>query len=524
MIQFWMLLIGCIAYLLAIEGWGFFSLETVWTIRFFSNICRIALSLCGVILTINNMETKINNRANFMALSSLGIGVFIILHLKDDLGLFSIGEYGINSIKCKWVIDYLQILSLWICMRYINEQTKIMKCWLGMLGVVGLGIGFIYSETSWLVKSFYLNEGRSVSNIIYATAILLAILCFIDNYKRIQDLEKVEKTLINRLFVLKVGMLILMLVRVNNNSPMIHIVEYVAQLSFTILVLVYINEVTLAVTWRKIDVRVDSKNKQVTRGAVEQKTLVVGAKKIQKEIQEINRKTLHFEMKLVDRKSDKKIAYIQKVKNNCYRLLKLSDNILDLNTYEAGNSIPQFQYINLTELIGGVIESLEPYIAQRGIKIDYMTSKECIMATVDEEAIERLLLNLISNAIKYNKENGSIQVLLTERKKQIYLCVKDTGIGIPLASLNAIFEKFKRVDSGLARIQEGSGLGLSIVKSLVELHHGEIKIISKEEKGTLISIGLPIIQENWEALYVQEQGGNDLKEKIQVEFSDLERG
>ena len=262
---------------------------------------------------------------------------------------------------------------------------------------------------------------------------------------------------------------------------------------------------------------------EVIKGDVEQKMLVAAAREIQKAIGVINNKTLELETTLSAWNRKKDLNYIDKIKNNCHRLQRLSDNILDLNQYEAGCSSAKFESINLSTLLGGMVESVEPYVRQHGIDIQYTASNPYIIADIDREAIERLFLNLVSNAVKYNKESGKIQVILSKKKHKVFLCVKDTGIGIPPHYLELIFEKFQRVESRLTQVQEGSGLGLSIVKSLVDLHYGEIKIISQEGKGTLISIGLPIKQESDRETIRDYVKVRHLDEKIKMEFSHLNR-
>lgn len=133
-----------------------------------------------------------------------------------------------------------------------------------------------------------------------------------------------------------------------------------------------------------------------------------------------------------------------------------------------------------------------------------------------------MLLNLISNAIKYSKPNGKISIYINEKQERAYICVEDTGIGIPEEKLKNIFERFERVETGFARTQEGSGLGLAIVKNIIEAHQGKINICSKENQGTLVSLNLPIYQgQKNRQLDIRSKA--TLKRKIEVEFADLKR-
>ncbi|MDO7203140.1 ATP-binding protein [Paraclostridium bifermentans] len=120
--------------------------------------------------------------------------------------------------------------------------------------------------------------------------------------------------------------------------------------------------------------------------------------------------------------------------------------------------------------------------------------------------MERVILNLLSNAIKYNKENGQIDVGIRCNPEHIDISVKDTGVGIPKDKINDVFEKFKQVDNRLTKISEGSGIGLSIVKSLVELHDGTINVNSEVGVGTEFEVKIPnqiVLQDSSKKFYTK---------------------
>lgn len=515
-INFSVLLSATFLYLIYIFKLQNHDIDMRIVIEYFIGIVRVILGICGIILTCTTMKTKINNKANFISISALSISIFTILQLwiyikYSDYRLL-IGVYD----RCKWTIECLQIISLFIYINYIDEHTSL-KVWVIIYSIIcGIGMVFIWSP---LEITF-----EPLGQVICISCMLLASITYDRNYKKIKGLSLFERKVIGTLFWIKIAINVVTGFDMISYHFSVYIICEIAQMIFSLLIIAYIDELTLSITWKKIDWGVKNKNEQVTKGYAEQRVLVTGASEIQRMIENINKKTFNLEMKIETDYSSKYMKYIDKIKNNCHRLLKLSMNILDLNIYEGGKQTSRFELINVTALIGNVVESLETYIMQRGIQIIYTASNECIMAEVDKEAIERLFLNLLSNAVKYNKVNGTIKVILTEKKKRIYLCIQDTGIGIPSHYLDLIFEKFQRVNAGLAREQEGSGLGLSIVKSLVDSHHGEIKIISKEDRGTLISIGLPIMQrEKIDRGKCKRRHKGNLKEKIQVEFSDLDR-
>lgn len=174
--------------------------------------------------------------------------------------------------------------------------------------------------------------------------------------------------------------------------------------------------------------------------------------------------------------------YFDSVKNSIQKLQELTRRIL--NREEA---LLTFKYINLTHAVQEVIQLLETYLEKKHLTLEFIGGD--IYAQVSEEAIEHIMMNLLSNAIKYNKENGIIQVKLSQVQDEVLIEVSDSGIGISEAYLNKIFKKFSRENHK----EEGSGLGLSIVKTLVNLHHGKIECFSQQGEGTTIQVRLPIL-------------------------------
>lgn len=518
----WML--GVFLYLVYMMQLQNHDIDMVIIIGYFEGIIKVVLGICGIVLTYNTMKIKINNKANFISISALSISIFTILKLWFYIGHSNSVFLMEAADKFKWIIEYLEIISLVICINYIDEKTSL-KVWGWIYGIIcGVGMSFVWISFKIPFKIAGYSDVIWIKDMMEMSCILLVSVAYGINYKKIKELPSFERKIIDMLFSVKILGNVLGVFSLRGYHPSIHIVYHIVQMIFSLLIVVYIDELTLSMTWKKIDLGVQNKNEQATRGYAEQRTLVTVASEIQRIIESINKKTFNLEKEIASGHSSHYIKYIDKIQNNCCRLLKLSANILDLNTYEGGSQTSRFEIINLTALIGGVVESLETYIMQRGIQIVFTASNECIMAEVDKDAVERILLNLLSNAVKYNRINGTIKVIVTEKKKIIYLCIQDTGIGIPSHYLDLIFEKFQRVNAGLAREQEGSGLGLSIVKSLVDIHHGEIKIVSRENRGTLISVGLPITQEEKvDRKKCKKSRKNNLHGKIQLEFSDLEK-
>lgn len=144
------------------------------------------------------------------------------------------------------------------------------------------------------------------------------------------------------------------------------------------------------------------------------------------------------------------------------------------------------------------------------------------MLSCDPYNIERVMLNLLSNAIKYTPDNGSIQVNITSDSQEVIICVKDTGAGIPQDKLDIIFERFGQANDTLNRRCEGSGIGLSLVKAIVEMHGGKIKVYSDIGKGTEFVFTIPIkLLDEDDDIVLNYSNKDSHIEKCQIEFSDI---
>lgn len=216
--------------------------------------------------------------------------------------------------------------------------------------------------------------------------------------------------------------------------------------------------------------------------------------------------------------------YTNIMKQNCYRLLRLINNIIDINKVGSGYLELDFKNHNIVSVIEDVTLSVAEYAKNRGLSIIFDTEIEEKIISCDEEKIERIMLNLLSNAIKYSKDCGEIYVNIYDENENILVTVKDTGIGIPEDKVNDIFEKFKQVDTSLHGINQGSGIGLALVKSLVEKHGGQIWVESNYGEGTEFHIKLPVKlvpEPDSGDLMRNSSSKNSIVEKIHIEFSDI---
>mgnify|MGYP001364678734 CR=1 FL=1 len=210
---------------------------------------------------------------------------------------------------------------------------------------------------------------------------------------------------------------------------------------------------------------------------------------------------------------------------NGYRLLRLINNIIDITKIDTGNFELLFRTCNIIKVIEDITLSVTEYANTKGIKILFDTDIEEKHINCDLDAIERILLNLLSNAIKFTPEGGSIFVTVKDMGKDIRISIKDTGIGIQEDKLDIIFKRFKQADNGLTREREGSGIGLSIVKALVEMHKGQIYVKSKYMHGSEFIVELPCdIAPQCEIGIINNDisvDDNSVIRKVNIEFSDI---
>ena len=174
------------------------------------------------------------------------------------------------------------------------------------------------------------------------------------------------------------------------------------------------------------------------------------------------------------------------------RLSSLVDDLLDIGRIETGRLKLEIEPISLNELIEGAITSLQTMAIERGIKFTTNISKNPLMIKADRSRIKQVLVNLFSNAIKYNRENGQVEVVARQTEDMVQTDVRDTGEGIPSSDLPHIFGKFYRAQTNATKETHGTGLGLSIAKTVVELHRGKIWVESKEGKGSTFSFTIPV--------------------------------
>lgn len=216
--------------------------------------------------------------------------------------------------------------------------------------------------------------------------------------------------------------------------------------------------------------------------------------------------------------------YTKGMQQNCYRLLRLVNNLIDITKIDAGYLELNMDRCNIVSLVEDITVSVAEYIESKNISLIFDTDIEEKIICCDCDKIERIILNLLSNATKFTNPGGFILVTLQDKGSNTIISIKDTGIGIEKSKLEIIFERFKQVNKSFTRDHEGSGIGLSIVKHLVEMHKGSIKVTSEYGKGSEFIIELPDnlnFEDNCNKIKKLYTNEHSKVENIHIEFSDI---
>ena len=216
--------------------------------------------------------------------------------------------------------------------------------------------------------------------------------------------------------------------------------------------------------------------------------------------------------------------YIEIISQNSKRLLKLVNNLIDSTKFDCEYYEYEPKNYDIVHFIENIAMSVAEFAKQNDITLTFDTNVEEKVMAFDLEKLERTMLNLLSNSIKYNNSPGKIDVILKDCNETFNITVKDSGIGIPNDKLKVIFERFKQVENRLRKRSEGSGIGLSLVKDLIKIQGGIIEVKSEVGVGSEFTIRLPVkvVSDNGE---IKESNYRDLSDsmvtRMNIEFSDI---
>ncbi len=184
--------------------------------------------------------------------------------------------------------------------------------------------------------------------------------------------------------------------------------------------------------------------------------------------------------------------FIDEIYAGNQRMVALVNALLNVSRLELGTFMIDPTPIDLKEMAQSVIKELEPGIKEKKLKITSLFDKKLKKINLDSGLTRMIFQNLLSNAIKYTPNKGSVKLTIKEEKKNVLISVSDTGFGIPKDQQDKIFTKLFRASNVREKNTEGTGLGLYIIKSIVENSNGNIYFISEEKKGTTFFVSLPL--------------------------------
>lgn len=231
----------------------------------------------------------------------------------------------------------------------------------------------------------------------------------------------------------------------------------------------------------------------------------------------------YYKNNLVGKNINKMEKYNEIMKQNCYRLVRLVNNLIDITKIDSGYLPISLKNSDIVSYVEDITLSVKEYVESKDINLIFDTDIEEKVLAYDADKVERIMLNLLSNAIKYTQKGGSVFVNINDQGDSIIISVKDTGIGIPEDKQKLVFERFVQVDKSLSRNREGSGIGLSLVKSLAQMHGGDVWLKSTYGIGSEFFVKLPVRLVDDDNTIDDKANliSNEKSEKIKMEFSDI---
>ncbi|MEW6001986.1 MAG: ATP-binding protein [Nitrospirota bacterium] len=195
---------------------------------------------------------------------------------------------------------------------------------------------------------------------------------------------------------------------------------------------------------------------------------------------------------IVGKLNEKQKDLLQKVKAKMKGMTELVNDVLDVCFMEEGGYVAKIETLNLSEILQRSIEMIQPQAQDKNINLQINVEDRLPFINGNKSSMEAMFLNLISNAIKYTPSDGQVTVMLRKDGKNLQVRVSDTGIGIEDRDIQRIYDRFYRERSERTKHISGTGLGLTIVKGVVDAHHGSIYVESVVGRGTTFTVLLPI--------------------------------
>ena len=205
---------------------------------------------------------------------------------------------------------------------------------------------------------------------------------------------------------------------------------------------------------------------------------------------------LGFSELLIDSTDDRfptatRRRFLEQIHSSGKHLLALINDILDLSKVEAGKMELRLQMVSVAAILGQVASTVEPLAAQKQIHVEFEAA-QAGEVVADEGKLKQMVLNLVSNAIKFTPEAGNVTITAAQIGDRLEITIADDGIGISEEDIPRMFKEFQQVDSGVNRMQQGTGLGLALTRSFAILHGGDVRVESTPGKGSRFTIDIPV--------------------------------
>ncbi len=200
--------------------------------------------------------------------------------------------------------------------------------------------------------------------------------------------------------------------------------------------------------------------------------------------------TLQIKKDILSTKNQEK--YIAIVHKNISKLSHLIDQLFEYSKLEAKQIEPSKEPFSISDLAYDVVEKYEQLATEKALSIQLDIEEKLPLVFADISLVERVIQNLMDNALKFTPEGGTVTIELVSDNKEVFVAIKDTGVGISAKELTQIFERYKQVSTSTKSKREGAGLGLAIAKKIMEIHDSTIKVISQPQEGTTFQFYLPV--------------------------------
>ncbi|WP_096516631.1 sensor histidine kinase [Clostridium perfringens] len=212
------------------------------------------------------------------------------------------------------------------------------------------------------------------------------------------------------------------------------------------------------------------------------------------------------------------------IKQNCLRLIRTINNFIDANKISEGQIEANVMVLNVVEVVENILDASSEYINKKKINFIFDPDFEEIFIAIDGEFLERIILNLLSNSVKYGRVDGNIYVKIYFEGKDLVIMIENDGVAISYDEQKYIFDKFTKSNKALNRTQEGSGLGLYISKSLMKMQGGDLKVDIYEGYGNRFKLyfyDVDLFKETDRTEHIFNNNYYNLKERAEIEFSDI---